>query len=93
MSLQFFRQQNIPVGFVKLVSSKSSYYRGAKQQESLQILDEGAKLWMRLGRQALSGFVKFQKQVTLPKLPKIKGLSRHLHIRSSPVKTDHPEDH
>lgn len=44
-----------------------------------------------LGRQALSGFVKFQKQFNLPKMPKIKGLSRHLHIRSSAVKKLDPD--
>lgn len=78
------------MGFVKPLPW---YYGGAGQREPRQILEEVAQFWMRLGRQALSGFVKFQKQVTLPKMPKIKGLSRHLHIRSSQMKRGHSEDH
>lgn len=69
------------------------YSRKAEQRDSQQILEEVAQFWMGLGRQALSGFVKFQKQVALPKMPKIKGLSRHLHINSSKMKGDHFEDH
>lgn len=68
-----FQAAEYSSGICKIsVSSVPGYYGGAGQPESRQILEEVAQLWMRLGRQALSGFVKFQKQVTLPKMPKIK---------------------
>lgn len=69
-----FRHQDIPEGFVSLLSylclsitqkpatrvSVDSRRGGPMSEEEV------------LGRQALSGFVKFQQKVTLPKMPKIK---------------------